>query len=447
MYISRRADLFLSEWYSSASKKPLIVRGARQIGKTETIRRFAASHYKSVIEINFYEEPQYKKITSDGYSVETICHNITLIDPRKRFISGETLLFFDELQDYPEIATALKFFAIDGRYDVICSGSLLGLHYKRIESNSVGYKQDYTMRSIDFEEFLGAKGYGEDIIHDMLHHMLDLKPFSDVESDVFEKMFFDYCMLGGMPAIVREYLETGTFSGTLELQRQLIADYEEDIRKYTEGLDQAKVIRIYRQIPSQLAKENKKFQISKVTSGARLKDYEGCIEWLCDAGVINLCYCLHMPELPLKGNNEENKFKIYTADTGMLIAMLDDEAQEDLRANRNMNVYKGGLYENIVAEALVKSGYDLHYYKKENSTLEEDFFVRTKKCLVPVEVKSTNGRSKSLRTLIDSEKYPEIRWGIKLVKGNIGFMSNIYTFPYYCGFLLKRYLMQKDTEK
>jgi predicted AAA+ superfamily ATPase len=154
-----------------------------------------------------------------------------------------------------------------------------------------------------------------------------------------------------------------------------------------------------------------------------------------------------MPELPLKGNNEENKFKIYTADTGMLIAMLDDEAQEDLRANRNMNVYKGGLYENIVAEALVKSGYDLHYYKKENSTLEEDFFVRTKKCLVPVEVKSTNGRSKSLRTLIDSEKYPEIRWGIKLVKGNIGFMSNIYTFPYYCGFLLKRYLMQKDTEK
>jgi predicted AAA+ superfamily ATPase len=200
-------------------------------------------------------------------------------------------------------------------------------------------------------------------------------------------------------------------------------------------------------IPSQLAKENKKFQISKVTSGARLKDYEGCIEWLCDAGVINLCYCLHTPELPLKGNNEENKFKIYTADTGMLIAMLDDEAQEDLRANRNMNVYKGGLYENIVAEALVKSGYDLHYYKKENSTLEEDFFVRTKKCLVPVEVKSTNGRSKSLRTLIDSEKYPEIQWGIKLVKGNIGFMNNIYTFPYYCSFLLKRYLMQKDTEK
>ena len=173
---------------------------------------------------------------------------------------------------------------------------------------------------------------------------------------------------------------------------------------------------------------------------SRFKDYWGCIEWLNDAGMINICYCLHTPDLPLKGNYEDEKYKIYFKDTGLLIANLDEESQDDLRANKNMNVYKGALYENVIAEALSKQGYELFYYKKENSTLEQDFFVRTKKSLIPVEVKSTNGKAKSLSTLIKSDSYPDIATGIKLIHGNIGFENKIHTFPYFCAFLLKRYL-------
>ena len=394
------------------------------------------------------EEPKYRVIIADGYGADEIVKSISRIDPQKQFIPEETLIFFDELQEFPEIATSLKFFAQDRRFDIICSGSLLGISYQRIESNSVGYKNDYTMYSMDFEEFLWAKGYRDDVIEDMLEHMCQGKAFGEAELYTFEEAFLDYCILGGLPAVVREYISTNTFTGTLQMQTQLLEDYKEDIRKYADGLDQTRILNVFQHIPVQLAKDNKKFQISKVAKGARFKDYRGCIEWLKDTGLVNVCYCLQYPELPLKGNYDEDKYKykLFYFDTGMLVAMLDEEAQEDLRANKNMNVYKGALYENIVAEALVKSGYGLYYYKKENATLEEDFFVRTRDSLVPVEVKATNGRSKSLRTLIQSENYPDIKFGIKLIKGNIGIENGIHTFPYFCTFLLKRYMKWISTQ-
>lgn len=442
LYLQRKIDSYLIRWKENPQRKPLIVKGARQVGKTESLLHFAREHYKSIIYINFVEEPKYRMIAEDGYGAGHIVKNISRIDPSKRFPAGETILIFDELQDFPDIATSLKFFAVDGRFDVICSGSLLGIQYKRIENNSVGYKTDYEMHSLDFEEFLSAKGYHSDLIEDIFDHMKNCIPFSALDMTVLNELFLDYCILGGMPAVVRNYIENGTFEGTLEMQRQLLSDYQEDIRKYADGMDQTRILNVYNHIPVQLAKDNKKFQISKVAAGARFKDYRGCIEWLKDAGLINISYCLHMPELPLKGNFDETKYKIYFSDTGLLVAMLDEEAQTDLRANKNMNVYKGALYENIVGEALSKCGYPLYYYKREDSTLEEDFFLRTANHLIPVEVKAVNGRSKSLRTLIDNEKYPDIQYGIKLCGGNVGFRNNIYTFPYFCTFLLKRYLSE-----
>lgn len=444
MYLERKIDKFLSDWKNNDNRKPLIVKGPRQIGKTESIKRFAENNYKSVIEINFVTSEKYKMITTDGYDTDSIIKNISLIEPSYRFIPNETIIFFDEIQEYPEIATSLKFFNIDGRFDVICSGSLLGINYKRIESNSVGYKIDYDMYSLDFEEFLWAKGYSRDVINDMLKAMVELKPFSELQHTIFSSLFLDYCILGGMPAVVKEYIKNKTFEGTLEIQRQLIADYQEDIRKYAVGLDQTRITNVFNSIPFQLAKENKKFQLSKVEKGARFKDYRGCIEWLQDAGMIHMCYCLNSPELPLKGNYDPDKFKIYFCDTGLFVALLDDEAQEDLRANKNLSVYKGALYESIVGEALVKSGYGLYYYKKDNGTLEQDFFVRTSNSLIPLEVKSTNNKSRSLSTLVSNEKYSDIEYGIKLCAGNIGFNNNIYTFPYYCTFLLKKYLQEKN---
>ena len=444
MYLERKIDKFLSDWKKNNDRKPLIVKGPRQIGKTESIKRFAQNNYKSVIEINFVTSEKYKMITSDGYDADSIIKNISLINPSNKFIPNETVIFFDEIQEFPDIATSLKFFNIDGRFDVICSGSLLGINYKRIESNSVGYKTDYNMYSLDFEEFLWAKGYNDDVINEMLKAMLELKPFSELQHTIFSSLFLDYCVLGGMPAVVKEYIKNKTFEGTLEIQRQLIADYQEDIRKYAVGLDQTRITNVFNSIPVQLAKENKKFQLSKIEKGARFKDYRGCIEWLQDAGMIHMCYCLNNPELPLKGNYDPDKFKIYFCDTGLFVALLDDEAQEDLRANKNLSVYKGALYESIVGEALVKSGYGLYYYKKDNGTLEQDFFVRTSNSLIPLEVKSTNNRSKSLSALVSNEKYSDIEYGIKLCAGNIGFSNDIYTFPNYCTFLLKRYLQEKN---
>lgn len=443
MYLKRKLDDFLLEWKKSADRKPLIVKGARQIGKTESIKHFAVN-YENFVNINFVLEKKYKTICEDGYTVQDVIRNISRIDSEKKFVPGKTLILFDEIQDYPEIATSLKSFCIDRQFDVICSGSMLGINYKRIESNSVGYKSEFQMQSMDFEEFLWATGYGSDVVNDLLSHMRSVTPFNQTDMNVFGGLFMDYCLLGGMPEVVRSFVEKGTFEGTLALQRSLIADYKEDIKKYVEGIDKTRVLNVFNSIPVQLAKENKKFQISKVASGAKFKDYWGCIEWLDDAGMVNLCHCLHTPELPLRGNFEETKYKIYFKDTGLLVANLDDESQEDLRANRNMNVYKGALYENIVAEILSKQGYELFYYKKENSTLEQDFFVRTKKTLVPVEVKAKAGTAKSLSTLVKSDAYPDITTGIKFSAGNAGFQNNIYTFPYFCAFLLKRYLSGVD---
>ena len=443
MYLKRKLDDFLLEWKKSADRKPLIVKGARQIGKTESIKHFAAN-YENFVNINFVLEKKYKTICEDGYTVQDVIRNISRIDSEKKFVPGKTLILFDEIQDYPEIATSLKSFCIDRQFDVICCGSMLGINYKRIESNSVGYKSEFQMQSMDFEEFLWAMGYGSDVVGDLLSHMRSVTPFNQTDMNVFGGLFMDYCLLGGMPEVVRSFVEKGTFEGTLALQRSLIADYKEDIKKYVEGIDKTRVLNVFNSIPVQLAKENKKFQISKVASGAKFKDYWGCIEWLDDAGMVNLCHCLHTPELPLKGNFEEKKYKIYFKDTGLLVANLDDESQEDLRANRNMNVYKGALYENIVAEILSKQGYELFYYKKENSTLEQDFFVRTKKTLVPVEVKAKAGTAKSLSTLVKSDAYPDITTGVKFSAGNVGFQNNIYTFPYFCAFLLKRYLSGVD---
>ena len=442
MYLKRKIDSFLCDWKKNSNHNPLIVKGARQIGKTESILHFAKYNYDNVVYINFVEEPKYKNITVDGYKPEQICKNISLLNPEVKFTKGSTLIFFDELQDFPEIATSLKFFKIQGVYDVICSGSLLGINYRKIESNSVGYKTDFIMHSMDFEEFLWAKGYDENIAEMMLEHIRNHTPFSTLEQEVFFSLFRDFSLLGGMPALVKSYFENGSFVGILDMQRQLVADYKEDVRKYVHGIEQTKILNVFNRIPIQLGCENKKFQISKVAPGAKNKDYWGCIEWLNDAGIISVCYCLNFPELPLKGNFDDSKYKIYFADTGLLIALLDDEVQDDLRINANMGTYKGALYENIVAEALTKSGADLFYYKRQDSTLEEDFFLRTKNNLIPIEVKSANASAKSLQTLIKSEKYKDIQWGIKLVDGNVGFANNILTIPYFCAFLLKRFLSE-----
>ena len=440
--LKRKIDNYLEEWKASVDKKPLIVKGARQVGKTASIRYFGEKYYNNIVEINFALQPKYKQIFADGYEVDSIIKNITLLNPSLVVVPHETLLFFDELQEYPDCATSLKSFKQDGRYDVICSGSLMGLYYQQIESNSVGYKTDYEMYSLDFEEFLWAKGYDEHFIDDLYQHMVDLNPFSNMQMEVLGELFNDYMILGGLPEVVNRYIESGQFSGLLQLQRQLLQDYEEDITKYAVGFDKAKVLAVYRHITTFLAAENKRFQVTKIARGARNREYIGAVEWLANAGIINICYCLQTPSLPLKGNYDAKLYKVYYRDTGLLIASLDEEAQEDLRANRNFGTYKGAIYENIVGDMLVKQGYNLYYYRSETPSLEMDFFVRDAQSLIPVEVKANNNATASLNRLIssDKEKYDDIKYGIKLCNKNIGFNGKFYTFPYFLTFLLRRFL-------
>ena len=441
--LRRKIDGFLEEWRRDPERLPLIVKGARQVGKTASVRQFGKTHYPNFVEINFLLQKQYRDIFDSGFEVDAILRNITLHDPGLEFVPHETLIFFDELQACPNCATGLKSFRQDGRYDVICSGSLMGINYREIESNSVGYKQDYEMYSLDFEEYLWAKGYRAEQIEELYSHMADVRPLSETQLAVMMENFREYMVLGGMPAVVSSFIAKKNYSGTLAMQRQILLDYEEDITKYAGGLDHGKILNVYRRIPVFLGKENKKFQISKVAHGARSREYVGVLDWLNDAGIVNLCYCMAQPELPLKGNYDPDHYKVYFRDTGLLIGALDEEAQEDLRSNRNFNAYKGAIYENMVGDMLVKQGYPLYFYKNEKGTMEIDFFVRDKDSLIPVEVKAMDGATVSLNKMIESEKFPDVRYGIKLGNKNIGWNGKFYTFPYFLTFLLKRFLRER----
>ena len=440
--LKRKIDKYLTDWKNRPDRKPLIIKGARQIGKTRSVEWFASQNYASVIEINFIEQKKYREIFNDGFEVDAILKNISLLNPELKFIPGNTIFFFDELQACPNCATSLKFFKLDGRFDVICSGSLMGISYNEIESNSVGYKEDYEMHSMDFEEFLWAKGYNDEFTADLLSQMLDVRPLSELQMDTLMSLFRDYVIIGGMPEVVSTYVRNKNFSGTLDIQRQLLKDYEEDITKYVEGLDKAKVKAVYNHISTFLAKENKRFQITKIARNARNRDYMGCVEWLADAGVVNVCYCLNQPELPLKGNYDPKMYKIYFKDTGLLIASLDEEAQEDLRANKNLGTYKGAIYENIVGDMLVKQGYRLFYYHSDRPAIEMDFFIRDADSLIPVEVKANDGATASLNRLLNDDKYNDVKYGIKLGYRNIGFNGKFYTFPYFLTFLLRRFVAE-----
>ena len=442
-YLKRKIDNFLDEWLISDKKKPLIIKGARQIGKTKTIEEFAKRNNLSLVEINFVLNPEFRDIFDDGYKVDKILENISFKDPSLEFIPGKTLIFFDEIQKCINAATSLKSFKLDGRFDVICSGSLMGLSYKEIESVSTGHKIDYTMYSMDFEEFLWALGYKEGQIENLYECMKNLSPLSETQFNVLLDRFHQYMVLGGMPEVVKLFVDQKNYSGTLALQKQIILDYEEDITKYVEGLDKTKILNVFRKIPVFLGQDNKKFRISKVAHGARNREYTGVTDWLIDAGIVNISYCLNDLALPLKGNYDSDNYRMYFMDTGLLVASLDEESSKDLRDNKNFNTYKGAIYENIVGDMLKKSGYNLYFYKNEDGTQEVEFFVRDANNLIPIDVKATDGKVKSIKSFIEDKNIKDINFGIKLAEKNIGFENNIYTFPYFLTFLLKRFLSEK----
>ena len=433
----RKIDAVLDAWKNDKDKLPLVIKGPRQIGKTTSILAFGKRNYEHVVYINFDESHELNFIFDGNLDVDTIIINMTAAIPGVELVPNESLIILDEIQSCPNARTALKFFAIDGRFDVIASGSLLGINYKEVRSYPVGYEMVEEMHSFDFEEFLWALGY-DDNIKNILKKFFDKE--MKVPEAIHKKMmenFKNYIIVGGMPKVVDIFVNTKDLTKVYQMQKAIVQSYENDIAKYAEMKDKTKARACFLSIPKQLSKENKKFQYSKVAHGARAREYEGSLMWLYDAGIVNYCHNLSCLQLPLEGNAIDQVFKIYMRDTGLFMSMLEPGSQADILKG-NLGIYKGAIYENIIADILTKMGRKLYYYKKGDDTTELDFVIRYQGACVPIEVKSTNGNAKAMKHAI-SAKENDVTYGIKLIDGNIGRSQNILTIPLYMAFLLTDY--------
>ena len=430
--LKRRIYDDLMRWKSRDDKQCLVVKGARQVGKTFIIELFARENYKHTTTINFVQNPAYKAIFDGDLDTDTLIKQISLRVPGAELIPGETLIFLDEIQDCPPARTALKFLTQDGRFDVIASGSLLGINYKEVPSYPVGYVEHLEMHSLDFEEFLWANSVAPASVADIREYFDKRKSVPTAMHERMMELFKEYIVVGGMPRAVDEFINTHNFANVLKVQRGILAGYEDDIAKYAKDSEKAKARACFLSIPKHLSKDYKKFQYSIVERGGTARKFGGSLMWLYDAGVITFCYNLSIPELPLEGNAKSDSFKVYMCDTGLLMAMLEDGSQEDV-IDGNLGIYKGAIYENIVADIFNKSGKKLYYFE-QNSTLEIDFFIRRNKMATAVEVKSAdNTKAKSLNSVFS--KYG-VKRGIKLSAKNVGGTDSFDSYPLYMAMFL-----------
>lgn len=442
--LKRKIETFLAEWKKSKDRKPLVIKGIRQCGKTYIVRKFASGNYESVVYMNFILEPDKKSAFTGNIDVDTVILNLSALIPGSRFIEGKTCIILDEIQECKEARTALKSFCLDGRFDVIATGSLLGVKgYGRSrkgemegqDSVPVGYETVIDMYPLDFEEFLWANGIGDKVIDSVKSCFEDERPVPDGIHKALMDLLYRYVIVGGLPAVVNCFLETRNIELIYKAQRSIISEYEDDMVKYADDTDKPHIRECFESIPKQLAKENKKFQYSVVRKGGRASQFTGSLQWLEDAGVVRRCYNTTATELPLDGNSVKDCFKVYTTDIGIFTAMLDYGTQADILKG-NLLGYKGAVFENLMADFLCKSGQKLYYFHKE-SGLELDFLTRLGGECVALEVKSKTGKAKSLSTVLRNEDVYHIGNAIKLGAYNVGREGKVLTVPLYMGFLVK----------
>lgn len=440
--LKRKITDYLQKWKQDADHKPLVIKGCRQCGKTFSVLNFAYQNYKNVIYLNFVEKPKLAEAFQDSLNVDDILMNLTAIGVASKIEPGNTCLILDEIQNCPEARTALKFFKIDGRIDVIATGSLLGVkgygvHGDAPTSIPVGYETIVTMYPLDFEEFLWANGITEPIIKRLEEHLKTLTPVTTALHSSMTQLLHQYTIVGGLPEAVNAFIATHDITRVQDVQRAITIGYEEDMIKYADSFDRSKIRECFESIPKQLSKENKKFKYSVVRIGGKAVHYIGSIQWIEDAGVICRCYNLSFPELPLDGNAIDNMFKVYMADTGLFVSMLEQGTAADI-LNGNLYGYKGAIFENLVADIFWKMGRKLYYYRKD-SGLEIDFVIRYKGKCTLVEVKATTGDAKSLKTILNHPEKYHIDAAIKLGNYNIGQKGSLITLPTYLAFLLREF--------
>ena len=440
--LRRKIEEVLIKWKNTPNHKPLIIKGCRQCGKTFSVNAFAKEYYTHVVYLNFFEHPDYKLAFEGSKQIDSIVMNLTALLPNSRFVSGQTCIILDEIQECSAARTALKFFKIDGRYDVIATGSLLGVcGYKGDETDynsiPVGYEQHIEMFPLDFEEFLWANGINQGIIELLTKSLQERTPIPPAIHQRMRQLILEYTIVGGMPEVVNRFIATHNMSDVLEEQHSIITGYKEDMVKYAANEDKVRLRAAFDSIPRQLSKENKKFQFSVIKKGARAKEYITGIQWLEDAGIIIRCRNLSITELPLEGNAIEDSFKVYMRDTGLFVSMLEDGTQFDILQGR-LYGYKGAIFENLIADIFTKMGRKLYYYRKD-SGLEIDFVIRYHSECILVEVKASTGNTKSTKTILQHPDKYHVYQAIKLGDYNIGEKDGILTLPIYLAFLLREY--------
>lgn len=430
--LARKITDQLLEWKNRPDAMCLVVEGARQVGKTYAIEAFAGEHYEHRVTMNFELNPLYREIFSGSLDVDSIISRMMPLFPDTRFIPGDTLIFLDEIQSCPNARTALKFFSLDGRFDVIASGSLLGINYGEVSSFPVGYTDRLAMHSLDFEEFLWACGIGQETVDFLRQCFNERRPVPQAMHERMMRLFREYIVTGGMPRVVRAFAAHRDFGEALRIQRAILADYEDDIAKYAKGSEKTKARACFHSIPKQLSRDYKKFSYSVVERKAGARKYGSSLQWLYDAGIVNFCHNMELPELPLEGNAQNDAFKVYMRDTGLLVAMLEDGSQRGIISG-NLGIYKGAIYENIVADVFAKRGKRLYYFES-NSKLEMDFIIRYEGRAAAVEVKSaTNRKAKSMESLIRNYG---VAHGFKLSPANMGDAGQVETIPLYMAMFL-----------
>lgn len=416
-------------------KKCLIVKGARQVGKSFIIKEFGKKEYESFINIDFYSHPELKSIFEGELTSEAIYKRISANIAGVKLIPGKTLIFLDEIQRCGKARTAIKFLAEDFRFDVISSGSLLGLSYgmdddaevDEVESIPVGYETQLTMYSLDFEEFLWANGYNQDIINELQQYMSSEVQIHESIHQKFEELFREFMVVGGMPEVVDAFVRNKDFGIVFEIQQNILNEYKDDISKHAKGKEKQLVRMCYDAVPKQLAKELKKFQYSTVEKGQTRRKFGGSVQWLIDSYIVNPCYNISEPYIPLMANAKDEQFKLYINDTGLLTCMYGFETKKAILNDTIRGNARGGLYENIIAECLVKRGYKLYYYKPDDNH-ELEFLLEKNGEVIPLEVKAGNSATVSLNNFIKDFK-PSIAY--KLVGSRNGKVDTKITLPHY----------------
>lgn len=435
--LKRKIEQRLQEWKRSPNRKPLLIKGCRQCGKTYSVLDFAKKNYKHVVYLNFFENPDYCSVFEGSLEIDNITMLLSaLLGSEAVFEPGKTILVLDEIQECPDARTALKFFHLDGRYDVIGTGSLLGVrgYGKEPKSIPVGYETTIDMSPLDFEEFLWANGISEVVIDSLRKNIRGVTPVPAALHKKMRQLLLQYTVVGGMPDVVQTFVDTKRLDEVLNMQRDIVRSYEDDMIKYANQKDKSHILECFQSIPKQLSKENKKFQYSVVKKGSTASKYAGSLQWIEDAGIISRCYNLSATELPLDGNAQDDVFKVYMRDCGLFISMLEDGTQFDVLQG-NLARYKGAIFENLIADMFTKMGRKLYYFHK-NSGLEVDFVIRYKGECTLVEVKASSGNTKSTKTILAHPEKYHVNSAIKLGDYNVGRSGEILTLPLYMAFLL-----------